>query len=65
MTHPHIILASASAGRARLLREAGVDFDVVVSHVDEDEIVHLMGHDATVSEIVAALAAAKAHAVAE
>lgn len=65
MTRPHIILASASAGRARLLREAGVDFDVVVSHVDEDEVVHLMGHDVTVSEIVAGLAAAKAHAVAE
>jgi septum formation protein len=65
MSATHLILASASAGRARLLREAGVDFDVVVSGVDEDEIVHLMGHDVSVSQMVEGLAAAKARDVAE
>ena len=33
-----LILASSSATRARLLREAGLAFDVVKPHVDEDEI---------------------------
>ena len=65
MSGTHLILASASAGRARLLREAGVDFDVVVSDVDEASVVRHLGHDVSVSDIVATLAAAKARDVAE
>lgn len=32
---PTLVLASASPRRARLLRELGIEFEVVVSHVDE------------------------------
>lgn len=33
---PLLVLASASPGRAKILRDAGIDFDVQVSNVDED-----------------------------
>ncbi len=33
---PLLVLASASPGRAKILREAGIGFQVIVSEVDED-----------------------------
>src|ERR1700761_7769778 len=33
-----LILASGSESRAKLLRNAGMDFDVIPAHVDEDAI---------------------------
>jgi septum formation protein len=37
-----LILASGSASRAKILRDAGVDFDVVPAHVDEDAVKNSM-----------------------
>jgi septum formation protein len=34
----HLILASGSESRAKILRDAGVDFDVIPAHVDEDAV---------------------------
>jgi septum formation protein len=56
---PRLILASASPARLRTLRSAGLDPEVFVSGVDEEAI-----EAPTVTELVAALAAAKATAVA-
>lgn len=59
----HLILASASPARLAVLRAAGVDPEVVVSEVDEDAIAKSMsGQHPT--DVVVALAAAKATAVA-
>ena len=57
-----VVLASASAGRLRVLRSAGIDPLVVVSGVDEDAVMAGLG-DAGPAEVVTALAEAKAHAV--
>ncbi|MEO1135613.1 MAG: Maf family protein [Pseudomonadota bacterium] len=38
MSHPRIILASGSAIRAEILRQAGIDFEVMKPSVDEDVI---------------------------
>jgi septum formation protein len=55
----HVVLASGSPARLRLLRDAGLDPEVVVSGVDES------GTDASDPwELVTALAIAKANAVA-
>jgi len=59
-----LVLASASAGRLRVLRQAGVDPLVGVSGVDEDAIVDRLGSDASPDDVVCALAAAKADRVA-
>ena len=59
-----LVLASASAGRLRVLRGAGVDPLVIVSGVDEDAIVARLGPDASPDDVVGALAAAKAQRVA-
>jgi septum formation protein len=58
-----IILGSASPARAALLRNAGIEFEVIVSGVDEDAL--LMQYSALPpAEIVTKLAQAKAQAVA-
>ena len=56
---PRFVLGSASPARLRLLRDAGLDPAVMVSGVDEDAITA-----ATPSELVQALASAKAQSVA-
>ncbi|HTY27531.1 MAG TPA: Maf family nucleotide pyrophosphatase [Mycobacterium sp.] len=58
-----VVLGSASSGRLRVLRSAGIDPLVVVSGVDEDAIVASLGPDADPPDVVNALAAAKADAV--
>ncbi|WP_422749064.1 Maf family protein [Mycobacterium sp. WMMD1722] len=55
-----LVLGSASSGRLRVLRQAGVDPLVIVSGVDEDAIIAALGAAAAPDEVVTALAAAKA-----
>jgi nucleoside triphosphate pyrophosphatase len=59
-----VVLASASPGRRKVLRQAGIDPLVVVSGVDEDAVIARLDPDATPGAITIALAAAKADAVA-
>jgi septum formation protein len=59
-----VILASASSGRRKVLRQAGIDPLVVVSGVDEDAVTAQLGPQATPDEVTTALAVAKADAVA-
>ncbi|MFK0073956.1 Maf family protein [Arthrobacter woluwensis] len=61
---PRLILASQSPARAKLLTEAGLRFDVIVSAVDEDAVAAAAG-DPTPAETALLLARAKAEAVAE
>lgn len=58
---PRLILASASASRAAILRQAGIAFEVRVSGVDEDAI--KARHSGTDAALVLVLAKAKAQAV--
>ncbi len=58
-----VVLGSASTGRRRVLRDAGIDPLVVVSGVDEDALLAELGADADPGRVVSALAAAKAEAV--
>jgi septum formation protein len=58
-----VVLASASSGRRKVLRQAGIDPLVVVSGVDEDAIAARLDPQATPVEITTALAVAKADAV--
>ena len=58
-----LVLGSASSGRLRVLRSAGIDPLVVVSGVDEDAIVARLGSEANPGDVVNALAEAKADAV--
>jgi septum formation protein len=58
------VLGSASAGRLRVLRQAGVEPLVVVSGVDEDAIIAGLGSDAAPGDVVRSLAEAKADHVA-
>lgn len=61
MIETHVILASASAPRARLLADAGLAVDIMPSRVDEDEIKHsLRAERATARQIAETLAEAKA-----
>ncbi|OBI24333.1 nucleoside triphosphate pyrophosphatase [Mycobacterium sp. E2497] len=59
-----LVLGSASPGRLKVLRQAGVDPLVVVSGVDEDALIAGLGPGAAPAEVVCALAAAKAERVA-
>ena len=59
---PSIILASASPSRKRLLESAGVDAQIVISDVDEEDSIYL---SMTPKEMVVALAIVKAHTVRE
>jgi septum formation protein len=59
-----VVLGSASAGRLRVLRQAGVEPLVVVSGVDEDAIVAALGPDTAPGDVVRSLAEAKADHVA-
>lgn len=58
-----LVLASGSPARLALLRAAGIEPVVMVSEVDEDEVADALG-PATVQELVAVLARAKAADVA-
>ena len=58
-----VVLGSASAGRLRVLRSAGIDPLVSVSGVDEDAVIERLGADADPAAVVSALAEAKADAV--
>ena len=58
-----VILASASSGRRKVLRQAGIDPLVIVSGVDEDAVMAQLGPQATPDESTTALAVAKADAV--
>ncbi len=51
-----VVLGSASSGRLRVLRSAGIDPLVVVSGVDEDAIVARLGPHADPADVVNALA---------
>jgi septum formation protein len=59
-----VVLASASPGRCKVLRQAGIDPLVVVSGVDEDAVIARLDPEATPGDVTTALAAAKADAVA-
>lgn len=59
-----VILASASAGRRKVLRGAGIDPLVMVSGVDEDAFAASLPADAGPAIVTTALATAKAEAVA-
>jgi septum formation protein len=58
-----LVLGSASPGRLKVLRQAGVDPLVLVSGVDEDAVLAALGDTAAPGEIVGGLATAKADAV--
>jgi septum formation protein len=59
-----VVLGSASAGRLKVLRQAGIDPLVVVSGVDEDRLIDDLGPKAAPGDVVCALARAKAEQVA-
>jgi septum formation protein len=59
-----VVLASASPGRLKVLRQAGIDPLVVVSGVDEDLVTAGLGSQASPGDVVCALARAKAEQVA-
>jgi nucleoside triphosphate pyrophosphatase len=58
---PEVILASASASRARLLENAGLEFRILPATVDEEEVKHAMrGAMAPAADTAVALAELKA-----
>jgi septum formation protein len=59
-----VVLGSASPGRLKVLRQAGIDPLVMVSGVDEDLVTAGLGSEASPDAVVSALAAAKAEEVA-
>jgi septum formation protein len=58
-----LVLGSASPGRLKVLRQAGIDPLVMVSGVDEDAVTAALGPDVTPVDVVRALARAKAEQV--
>jgi septum formation protein len=58
-----VVLGSASTGRLRVLRSAGIDPLVVVSGVDEDAVMKSLDDEEDPAGVVNALAEAKADAV--
>ncbi|MGA1158575.1 MAG: Maf family protein [Candidatus Nanopelagicaceae bacterium] len=58
--HPRIVLASASPSRERLLRSAGLDPEIIVSGIDEEDSRY---EELTPKELVIALSIVKAHTV--
>ncbi len=59
-----LVLGSASAGRLRVLRQAGIDPLVIVSDVDEDALLAALDPGLPPEAVVAELASAKAVSVA-
>jgi septum formation protein len=59
-----VVLGSASTGRRRVLRSAGIDPLIAVSGVDEDAAIAALGTDPDPATVVTTLARAKADAVA-
>ena len=59
-----LVLGSASAGRLRVLRQAGIDPLVIVSDVDEDALLASFDAELSPQSVVAELASAKAVSVA-
>lgn len=59
-----LILASASASRAAMLRQAGLDFDIRPARVDEEEIkLSLKSDGVSLRDTATALAELKAHRI--
>jgi len=58
-----VVLGSASPGRLKVLRQAGIDPLVMASGIDEDLVTASLGPDASPADVVCALAAAKAEQV--
>jgi septum formation protein len=59
-----VVLGSASPGRLKVLRQAGIDPLVVVSGVDEDAVTAALGSNTSPGDVVRILAQAKADQVA-
>jgi septum formation protein len=59
-----VVLGSASPGRLKVLRQAGIDPLVVVSGVDEDAVIAAAGSNTSPADVVRILAQAKAEKVA-
>ncbi|HZU48491.1 MAG TPA: Maf family protein [Mycobacterium sp.] len=59
-----LVLGSASPGRLKVLRQAGIEPLVRVSGVDEDAVIAELGPNASPAQVVCALAQAKAERVA-
>lgn len=59
-----VVLGSASPGRLKVLRQAGIDPLVVVSGLDEDAVIAALGPNTPPGDVVRILAQAKADQVA-
>jgi septum formation protein len=59
-----LVLGSASPGRLKVLRQAGIDPLVVVSGVDEDAVMAALGSNTSPGDVVRIMAQAKADQVA-
>jgi septum formation protein len=59
-----MVLGSASPGRLKVLRQAGIDPLVVVSGVDEDAVIAALGSNTSPGDVVRILSQAKADQVA-